>query len=173
MKICLIIVLFIVGNTANSQQLFLYRSNVECGKYVLSRSYQERDKSTISEVIIAETFSVTNKDPICQVTMSNAYIFRTRMNGISSPPSTNDIVQGKWFTKMLKMDLQRGTKLIFDNAVMDLSQVRMEKASQSNMLHFEGAAAAQELNRMGLGLPDDFDQGKADHAATNSLPHAK
>jgi hypothetical protein len=155
-----ICILFVVSEAAHCQPLFLYKTDDASQKYVLTRYYHEAGASSVSEVIIAETFSVHRHDAFCQVTMSNAWLFRTQLSDVSLPGATNGVEQKKAFFNVMRMDFRNGTKLIFNGSSTELSQAKLEDVGGTNMVHFQGDAAVRELKRMGLDPPDDIDETK-------------
>jgi hypothetical protein len=126
-KLILVFGLLLSASTlAESQPLILYKTDDPHGKYLLSRSVKEADKSTVSEVIIAETFDVRTDRLVCQIVMSNAFVYQTRMIGGSSVNVTNQFVQNKSFVGELVIGVFKGTEIVFHNSVVPVSQLRVE-----------------------------------------------
>ena len=152
--------LFMFAGIANCQPSALYETDGVRGKFVFSRNYQDAASTTISVVIIADTFSLHATGLISQVTMSNAYVFTTKIKNASLSHSTNNIEQDKMFVKLLKMELPRRSQIISNNLLLGSSTGNSPKASITNSVIYEGDAAVKELKKLGLGLPDDYDEKK-------------
>ena len=126
MKTLLITVYCILIYTANAQPLILYENNSEHKKFVLSRTYQEGDRTNVSEIVMADTFSVQMTSfNMCQVTMSNAYVFHTSLAEVKSPYSTNavhqEMIAGTWTVLLSKT-----TKIVFHDAVEEISKFTLD-----------------------------------------------
>jgi hypothetical protein len=157
MRTLIICLFFVAAGVAKSQPLLLYKAVGTHGKYVISRCYQEGDKSNVSEVIMAETFVIEPSGMVCLVTMSNALVYRTKINGEVSSQSTNRIAQNKMLCEELKIVFPKETKLIYNSSEMELSQAKLGAENKPKMVHYEGEALEQLMKKDGLVPPDDAD----------------
>jgi len=75
---------------------------------------------------MADTFSVQMTSfNMCQVTMSNAYVFHTSLAEVKSPYSTNavhqEMIAGTWTVLLSKT-----TKIVFHDAVEEISKFTLD-----------------------------------------------
>jgi hypothetical protein len=137
--------------------LMLYRLDGTPNRYVLSMSFESREKDKTSFVVIGDTFSVKPDGAMCSVVMSNVYILET---SFGRPPS-NEVVQIKLRTDAYKWSFPKNTKLVFNNSVAELPNVKIEASAEANTITYEGKDALKQLRRLGLKPPDDIDMEKA------------
>ena len=95
-------------------------------KFLLSRTHQQGDGMNVSEVVMADTFSVQVSSAVCQVTMSNAYVFRTTMPDTILPKTTNAVHQSM-LAGTFTMGIPNGTKVIFNDSATDISKFKFER----------------------------------------------
>ncbi len=135
MKPLFILILLITAVTVRGEPpLLLYTADGTPGqgKYVLSRSYQANDKINVSETIVAETLSIQRMGPTCRLSMSNAWLFRTKFGDVDSPRATNSVEQERMFVKLLSKDFAAETKVIYNRSVTPLRQFSFTKARGTN-----------------------------------------
>src|SRR5205807_2241615 len=86
----------ISSKSPGNVDLILYRLERAQGRYIMSTSFELPEKGKFSLVVIGDTFSVRLRDRegMCDVIMSNAYIFQTTFR----PSSSNQVVQTKFRT---------------------------------------------------------------------------
>jgi hypothetical protein len=148
---------FALEGVVLGQPILLYKNGGTDGKYVLSRNYQASDKSSVSEVIISDSFAVHPDASFCQVILSNAVVLRTKTIVVSSPSVTTNVVQDEMSAGVLTMRFPSGTRVLFHSSMTDLGHIQFAGASSTNTITYEGEAALRELKKMVLKPPDDFD----------------
>ena len=134
MKMFLICLYCILLYTVNAQPLILYENNSEHKKFVLSRAYQEGDRTNVSEIVMADTFSVQITSlNMCQVTMSNAYVFHTSLAEVKSPYSTNavhqEMIAGTWTVL-----ISQTTQIVFHDAIEEISKFKFDGLDKTNSM---------------------------------------
>jgi hypothetical protein len=138
--------------------LVLYRLDGIQGRYLLNMSFEYPEKVKTSFVVIGDSFSVQPKGGgVCDVVMSNAYILQTTYR----PGPSNNVVQIKFRTDAYSWSFPKTTKLVLDNSVIDLPNVKIEAPAGANTKPYEGKDALNQLRKMGLKPPDDIDLKKA------------
>jgi len=157
MKIFFLFCLVAVSSIACAQTMALYQAGDLHGKYVLSRYYSEGGGNNVSEVIIGEALAVLPGDGFCEVTMSNAFVFRTIVSNVQQTQPHNGIKQDKTFVNVLKIKISNTEKVFFHDAALQLSQIKPEEVRVINAQQYQGDAAVRELGKMGLAVPDDMD----------------
>jgi hypothetical protein len=162
MKTLLLCLLTTIAGVAKSQPLFLYESIGEPTKFILTRSYQEGNKVRVSEVIMSDTFQIQVAGAMCQVILSNAFVYQTRIDRTFTAHSTNGAVQMRFTSREMKMFFAKETELIFDNSIMELWQAQLGhvRKAKPEVRSYEGDAALQQLKKMGLKVPGDVDERK-------------
>lgn len=151
--------LLMLTANANCQTAVLYETDGVHGKYVFSRTYQEDKILTVSEVMIADTFSLQKTGFRSQVTMSNVYLFSTTFES-SFSSSTNNIKQSKMFISVLSFGLSANTRIISNHSILNSYPSSSLQTSGTNAVTYKGDTAVEQLKKMGLGLPDDYDDKK-------------
>src|SRR5438046_479619 len=127
-KVFLLSVVLVLANAAQGQsarakeQLILYELNQAQGKYLLCRNYMSPNNTSVSEVIIAETFHVESRSGFCSVTMSNVCLLQTKVVNSPAAHETNTVVQNKIIFKVYRMSFPDRTQLIFGGSTTDLSK---------------------------------------------------
>ena len=127
-----------------AQPLFLYKTAGNPAGYLLNWYTNDRN-GFFSHVIIAEGFSVQCKNAFCEVTLSNAYTYQTKLSGGPFSAKTNEIDQIRIRSETIKMDFPASTDIVFNNARTHLSQVRVDSLSKTNLLKH----SAEAPNRRG------------------------
>jgi hypothetical protein len=128
MKIPFTFFLVIICSAAQCEPLILYKTDDGQKKYLLCRNYQDPDKNSVSQLIAADTFAIKLDGAFCEIIMSNVVTYQTT---IYNPQRSNEhIKQNKISTTELKMDFPRSTKLIFNNSIVELSQVNLNSTRQ-------------------------------------------
>ena len=160
MKTILVYLLIVTAEIAEAQPLLLYDTGNAKGRYLLSRTYEESNNYNVSEVIVCDSLAVRMSGTVCQVTMSNAFVYLTKVRQRSSLQSTNSVTQSKVFSSELTIGFLRDTKLIFNNAVTNLAEVKLLVGNKGRMVSYEGDALKQEMKRLGLKPPPDADMDR-------------
>jgi hypothetical protein len=137
--------------------LMLYRLEGAQGRYVLCMSFESPEKGKTSVVVVGDTFSVQPRGSVCGVIMSNAYVLQSTFGRAQS----NQVVQTKFRTDPWIWAFPQQTKLIFNDSVVELPKWSIEPPGRANVKTYEGNDALRQLDKMGLGPPDDLDTNKA------------
>lgn len=153
--ICLLLLTMWISGQA--QQLILYDTGSQKTRYLLSRTYEGGDSYTVSEIFVCESVNIRTSDKVCEITMSNACIYVTKIKQGASLHVTNSVAQSKAFSSQLTIAFPKDAKLIFNNSVMDLADFKTGIETRGRMVPFEGNALKEEMKRLGLGPPPDAD----------------
>ena len=140
MKVLFLWLVLNLTYAVTAQPLFLYRTAGNPGSYLLNRCTNDRD-GFLSQVIIADTFRVQRKGYVCEVTMSNAFTYQTRLRGGLSSAKTNGVDQVRFQSGTITMDFSAGTEIIFNNACARLSELKIVGLGGTNQPNHEGEAA--------------------------------
>ena len=124
---------------------------------MLSRNYQDDDKSSVSEVIISDSFAVHRDASVYQVILTNALVLHTKSTVVSSPSVTTNFVQTKFSVGVLTIGFLPGTQVLFNGSMTDMGHIQLDGVSSTNVVEYEGEAALQELKKLGLKPPPDYD----------------
>ena len=151
-----------ISAIADGQPLFLYDTGNPNSKYLLSRTYDERANYRVSEVILCDSFHVQRLGSVCQVTMSNAFVYRTRINQERATTKASAFTQEKAFFLQLEIGFKADTKLIYNSTVTNLVDVKPLVGTMGRMTLFEGKALEAEMKRLGLKPPEDADMTRSD-----------
>ena len=139
--------LFIFGwvLSGSAQPLMLYSTSETPGSgYLLSRITNDQ-QGFVSEVITAETFRVRSKgDGFCEVTMSNACVYRTIVGKGLSSSKTNQIKQFRVRSGVVTFDFLASTEIIFNDRTTYLSQVDL---GQTKLLPQQGKSPKQSTTK--------------------------
>ena len=101
--------------------------------YLFTRSYSEKNQ-TVSEIIRADSFSVKSKGVSCEVTMTNAFVYRTTFS-VSPSKHASDVTQLRFLAGTYSTEFFVGTDLIFNDSVMPLSEANLGKIASANAVN--------------------------------------
>jgi hypothetical protein len=160
MKTIILYFLLVARGITEAQPLLLYDTGNVKGRYLLSRTYEESDNYTVSEIIVCDSFAVKLNGTVCQATISNAFVYLAKVKQDSLLQSTNSVRQYKMFNPKLTVGFLPDTKLIFNNAVMNVADFKPTLANQGGVVTYKGDAVKQEMKKLGLKPPPDADMNK-------------
>jgi hypothetical protein len=141
----------------SDDRLILYHLDRMPEGYVLCMSFESPENAKTSHLVIGDTFSVQPDGAVCFLVMSNAYILQTTFG--HSP--SNGVAQTKIWVDVYKMPFPKHTKLVFNNSVVELPQMKIQAPGEANAKTYEGNDALRQLKKMGLEPPNDMDKDKA------------
>lgn len=157
MKIIILYCLLVTGGITQAESLLLYDTGNAKGRYLLSRTYEESDNYTVSEIIVCDSFAVKLNGTVCQATISNAFVYLAKFKDDSSLQSTNTLRQYKMFNPTLTVGFLPDTKLIFNNTLMNLADFKPTLANQGGVVTYKGDALKEEMKKLGVKPPPDAD----------------
>ena len=138
-------------------KVILYRLDRIQGSYLFCMSFELPEKDKVSLIVIGDTFSVQPHGEVCGVTMSNAYILQTS----SSRSPSNEVVQIKFRTDVYKFVFPKYTKIVFNNSIVELPNVKIEAPAEANTNIYDGYDALNQFRKLGVKPPEDIDREKA------------
>jgi hypothetical protein len=134
-----------------AQPLTVYHSDGVRGNYVVSRTYLYAGGGSVSEVIVADSFSTRVDGAVCQIVMSNAYVFTTKISVNPNGRGQDNIVQDKMHVEVLKVGIPKDSSVILDSQEVKASATGLARKFVST--NFNGESAEKKLREMGLS-PD-------------------
>ena len=143
MKAIFLSLLCIVSDTASSQTVSLYKTVDVPPKYVFFWNTQYPDKGSLSTVIIAESFSVRQSEGGCEVLMTNADEFFTKIKDTSLPVTKNNVFENELFARSLSLPLLNGARVVFQRSVYEVDFVRGK-----NGVSYKGDAAFKIMKKV-------------------------
>jgi len=158
MKNVLVCLLTVTANIGICQPLFLYKTPEPNGKYVLTRNYQEGER-TISEAFISDGLSIamTTNPGVARLDMTNTYVFRTRYSATPSIIRITNAVQDKMFVQHFRLDVPYWTPLAFNNRVAPISDASFGTEAHTNSVGIIDEPALRALKKMGRKPPADIE----------------
>jgi hypothetical protein len=135
------------------QPTLLYKTAGPHGKYVLvlSRTYTGGVKTSISDVIMSDSFVVRRDDSDYEVILTNAVRFHSESLVVSSPSGWTNFVQGTISNSVLYIGFPTNTQVLFDGSMTDLGHIQLGGVSGTNKVEYQGDATMPNKSASGKG----------------------
>lgn len=152
--------MFFLGVTASSQPWLLYDTGNPRGRYLLSGGYEEPPDCRVFEIIICDSIAVETIQPLCRITMSNASVYVTKVRQGCSLQEPGAVAQRKMFAERVTRDFLGATKVVFNNTVVNLSDLKLPMRTEHQSRDDQTGAVKEKLRRPGFEPPADVGRSR-------------
>lgn len=124
---------FIVPNLIYGQPLFIHRMDEDKNRHILVRYFRENTTSFVSHAIVFQTLTIrTSNAPVCQILLSNAVVYSTRIERKEASQAENAIEQFEARFDEFSFEVECDTQVVYKNAVTNVLHFKLVEDSKSN-----------------------------------------